>query len=163
MALSYELYLERKKYHSMPCFTYFSIDATHSHGYGRMMNDSRKPNCKVVVNQDEELKLAIYAIANIKKGSELRFDYSDKSAYWRRVSNNYIQFNLRIKTAQGKWPLRSLFTCGLYSQVILCNNYVSPSKGETYCFCRFSYSSSSKFCPGRNLITLGPADFILGT
>lgn len=69
----------------------FSIDATHSSGCGRMLNDSRKPNCKVVVEQKEEgddLKLAIYTLKAICKGSELRFDYNDRNAFWRRVSTD---------------------------------------------------------------------------
>ena len=67
-------------------FSFFSIDATNSKGYGRMINDSSKPNCKVVVEQHEELKLAIYTITDIKKGLELRFDYNDKTVFWRKVS-----------------------------------------------------------------------------
>jgi SET domain-containing protein len=50
-----------------------------------MINDSRKPNCKVVVEQKEEIKLAFYTIKDIKKSQELRFDYNDKTAPWRKV------------------------------------------------------------------------------
>ena len=53
-----------------------------------MVNDSRKPNCKVVAEEknDGNVKLAMYAIQYIKEGSELRFDYNDQSVFWRRVS-----------------------------------------------------------------------------
>lgn len=62
----------------------FSIDATSSSGCGRMINDSHlAPNCKVVA--EEGAKLAIYTIRNIAEGEELRYDYKDSSAFWRRV------------------------------------------------------------------------------
>lgn len=66
----------------------FSIDGTRSTGCGRMVNDSRKPNCKVVAEEknDGNVKLAMYAIQYIKEGSELRFDYNDQSVFWHGVS-----------------------------------------------------------------------------
>ena len=64
-----------------------SIDATHSDGCGRMLNDSRRPNCKVVVEElDNQVMLSIYTLTSISKGEEHRFDYNDKEAFWRRVS-----------------------------------------------------------------------------
>ncbi|XP_053386195.1 midasin-like isoform X5 [Mercenaria mercenaria] len=62
----------------------FCIDATHSSGCGRMINDDhRRPNCKVRVSLTGP-KLAIYALKDVYKGDELRYDYKDTTAFWQR-------------------------------------------------------------------------------
>lgn len=58
-----------------------------------MMNDSRKPNCKVVVEDEKKLRLAIYTLTSVKKGTELRFDYNDTTVFWRKVSITTICIN----------------------------------------------------------------------
>jgi len=73
-------------------FLFSSVDATHASGFGRMINDChRKPNCKVVVEEIEgKPKLCIYTIRNVSRAEELRFDYKDATAFWRKVCiNNY--------------------------------------------------------------------------
>ncbi|XP_053388477.1 N-lysine methyltransferase KMT5A-A-like [Mercenaria mercenaria] len=63
----------------------FCIDATHSSGCGRMINDDhRRPNCKVRLSLTGP-KLAIYALKDVYKGDELRYDYKDTTAFWQRT------------------------------------------------------------------------------
>ncbi|KAL4221150.1 histone H4-K20 monomethylation [Mactra antiquata] len=65
----------------------FCIDATHSSGIGRMVNDNhKKPNSKVVVEEvDGHPILSIYSIRLIHTGEEICFDYQDPSVPWRKV------------------------------------------------------------------------------
>mgnify|MGYP001551571926 CR=1 FL=1 len=72
----------------------FSVDATHSEGMGKMINDSHlKPNSKVMVEKKEgKPVLAIYSIHNIKAGEEILYDYKDTTAFWRRVSDSFLAF-----------------------------------------------------------------------
>ncbi|KAL4234518.1 hypothetical protein ACF0H5_006161 [Mactra antiquata] len=62
------------------------MDATHSAGFGRMINDDhKKPNCKVVVeDNDGRPSLTIYSIRQITKGEEICFNYQDSSVPWRK-------------------------------------------------------------------------------
>ena len=53
-----------------------------------MINDSKRPNCKVKVLSGNVAKLGIFAIKDITRDSELVFDYGDPSVPWRKVSSN---------------------------------------------------------------------------
>jgi SET domain-containing protein len=68
------------------------MDATHSAGFGRMINDDhKKPNCKVVVeDNDGRPSLTIYSIRQITKGEEICFNYQDSSVPWRKVCINKV-------------------------------------------------------------------------
>ena len=63
------------------------MDGTHSAGVGKYINDDyKKPNCKVkLVKIDGQLVLAVYALRDIREDTELRYDYGDDQAYWRKV------------------------------------------------------------------------------
>ncbi|XP_071855059.1 uncharacterized protein [Apostichopus japonicus] len=72
------------------------IDATHSTGKGKYCNDDwKKPNAvvkKIIINKQP--KLAIFANSEIKKGNEIRYDYGQPDARWRK----------KKKTNQNKPP-----------------------------------------------------------
>lgn len=74
----------------------YSIDSTHGHGCGMMINDSCKPNCKVIVEETtyNEPKLAEYTIRLILKGEVLRFDYKDLTALFVLFAHNHFNIGL---------------------------------------------------------------------
>lgn len=70
-----------------------SIDATDSTRKGRYCNDCwRKPNAvvkKIIV--DKQPKLAIFANCNIMREEEVRFNYGQPDAHWRKVATTEVQ------------------------------------------------------------------------
>ena len=68
------------------------MDVTKSQCAGRIINDEHKKlNCKVKLEEMEGNDVqAVYTIRDITKGSELRLDYEDKEASWRKVSVNCV-------------------------------------------------------------------------
>ncbi|XP_060590855.1 uncharacterized protein LOC132745869 isoform X2 [Ruditapes philippinarum] len=74
--------------------SYF-IDATNNSSIARMANDidyATKANCKmkkVVVNGVP--RLGLFALNEISKGTELRYDYGDKLAPWRKQQKNHMR------------------------------------------------------------------------
>lgn len=51
-----------------------------------MINDCHKtPNCKVQVEDGDVPGLAIFALRDIEKNTELTFDYGDRTVHWRKV------------------------------------------------------------------------------
>lgn len=74
-------------------FCFFSIDATHSGGYGRLVNDSivkRKANTvvKEVVNGGSSHLCLFVAGGDILAGQEITYFYgpTDTYMYWRKVT-----------------------------------------------------------------------------
>lgn len=66
---------------------FISIDATHSTGLGRMVNDSPKAKAnskmkKVVI--DGKTYLCLFATCDIEIGTELRYDYGVPNLPWRK-------------------------------------------------------------------------------
>ena len=60
------------------------MNGTNSSCIGKYINDEHKrPNCKVKL---EDIELKIYTIRDVAKGEELRYDYGDNQAFWRKVS-----------------------------------------------------------------------------
>ena len=75
------------------CFSFIcSIDATHSDGLGRLINDEEKrPNAvmkKIVTNT--RVSLCVFALRNISPGDEIRYDYGpdDGKMYWRQTQQS---------------------------------------------------------------------------
>lgn len=61
------------------------MDATFTDGFGKMVNDSGRANCKMkVVVVDGQPKLCLFANKPIEKDTELRFDYGVKDLPWRK-------------------------------------------------------------------------------
>lgn len=68
-------------------FVFCSIDATHvSHGLCRFVNDEKHGNAvmklKIFNNYP---RLCLFAAKNIDPGEEIRYDYGDEYAPWRKV------------------------------------------------------------------------------
>lgn len=62
-----------------------SVDATHSQRLGKFINDSNHPNAKMKsVVVDDVPKLCLFAITDIKKNWEIRYDYDAPNLWWRR-------------------------------------------------------------------------------
>ncbi|PIK47617.1 putative N-lysine methyltransferase SETD8-A-like [Apostichopus japonicus] len=61
------------------------IDASDSCGNGRMVNDGKNlANCKMMVFTKEGVpKLCLFALKDVERGSELRFDYGFSELPWR--------------------------------------------------------------------------------
>ena len=88
----YYLFSIRNKLRKPCIFTtvisFLSIDATNSDRKGKILNDAWvRPNAvvKKVVVADQP-RLAIFALVPISKSQEIRFDYGDKTAPWRKKS-----------------------------------------------------------------------------
>lgn len=63
----------------------YCIDGTKASGLGRLVNDSKDGNCVVrKIVCDELPHLVLFAKDDIKKGSELRFNYGDTRSLWWR-------------------------------------------------------------------------------
>lgn len=78
----------------------FSIDATHSDGLGRMVNDecSQQANCKMKKVMVEGLpKLCLVAMKDIYPGKELRYDYGVRNLQWRNLKVRIIFFGAILK------------------------------------------------------------------
>lgn len=77
------------KWHFRQSFisVFCSIDATHvSHGLCRFVNDEKHGNAvmklKIFNNYP---RLCLFAAKNIDPGEEIRYDYGDENAPWRKV------------------------------------------------------------------------------
>ena len=94
-----EIYLISKYIVIFP-FIFSSIDPSQHEGLGKMVNDARKPNCKmkkIVLNGKPHL--CLFAITNIEPETELRYNYGDLPAselFWRKV--NAVSFHKVLKT-----------------------------------------------------------------
>lgn len=68
--------------------TLLSIDATNSDCLARMVNDcpQSKANCKMeIIDVDGSPRLCLFALRNICKHEELRYDYGVADLSWRKV------------------------------------------------------------------------------
>ena len=79
----------KKGTHLCKIFCYYSsIDASHSDGLGRLVNDeySKKANCKMKKIICEGVpKLWLCAIKDIKSGQQLTYDYGVNNLPWRKL------------------------------------------------------------------------------
>ncbi|XP_014669633.1 PREDICTED: uncharacterized protein LOC106810712 [Priapulus caudatus] len=79
---------------------HFSVDATHSIGLGRMVNDDVKsPNATmrlIPVNGVPHLCLFVKNVASIPPGTEITFNYGegDQGMYWRKNESNPHPFDI---------------------------------------------------------------------
>jgi SET domain-containing protein len=79
----------------------FSIDATASESdtqfnerLGRFVNDAPKKHANCIAKPvflAGKPRILLFAVTDIKKGTELRYDYGGKHLPWRKVSS-YINF-----------------------------------------------------------------------
>ena len=91
--------LKMSRLYIMP-FPNFSIDATFSHGLGRLVNDIQPAmaNCQMrKILTGGEVYLCLFAIKNIPATTELRYDYGVSDLPWRKTgksgNNNYALCN----------------------------------------------------------------------
>ena len=66
---------------------FFSIDATYTEGYGRMVNDGigKSCNCNVkIVFVNAKPHVCLFAGRQILAGEELRYDYGVPDLPWRK-------------------------------------------------------------------------------
>ena len=71
---------------NLSLYLHFSIDATFSHGLGRLVNDlpAKKANCKMkTMVVSGKVCLCIFATRDIAPNTELRYDYGLKDLPWR--------------------------------------------------------------------------------
>ena len=66
-------------------FCFSSIDATNFPLHlGRYVNDSSKPNCVIkLIQVDDTPRLCLFALHDIQKNTELRYNYGDGQYEWR--------------------------------------------------------------------------------
>ena len=69
-------------------FFFSSIDATNSSRLGKYVNDSNKANSNAKMRQievDGFPRLCLFALKDIKAGTELRYDYEATGVWWRKT------------------------------------------------------------------------------
>ena len=68
------------------------MDGTRSRKFGKFVNDSTIGNCKLKkVYLEKSVHLCIFSAEDIEYGTELRYNYGDKSLPWRKkVFLHYI-------------------------------------------------------------------------
>lgn len=79
------------------------LDATFSDGLGRLVNDepSSKANCVMrKVKGGTKVYLALYALKNIEKGEELRYDYGVKDLPWRQLKGKAQVKDGKVKSIE---------------------------------------------------------------
>jgi SET domain-containing protein len=76
---------------------YYSIDATDSQGYGRMVNDDKESvsNCKMrKVLVGSKPILCLFAKRHIAPGEELRYSYGVPGLPWRKLKVNVFTVSM---------------------------------------------------------------------
>jgi SET domain-containing protein len=81
-------FVEHAEHSAINCI--LSIDATHSSGFGRMVNDSSRGNClmkKIFVCGEEHL--CLFASETINPGDQLLYNYGDDPSrlFWRNQAS----------------------------------------------------------------------------
>ena len=85
-------------------FPNFSIDATFSHGLGRLVNDIQPAmaNCQMrKIPTGGEVYLCLFAIKNIPARTELRYDYGISDLPWRKTGKSGNNINALCNKERG--------------------------------------------------------------
>lgn len=72
--------------------SFLSVDATLNGRIGRYVNDSPYPNSKIVpITVKNQKRLCLFALNDIKAGTEIRYDYGDvENLWWRDQARQFL-------------------------------------------------------------------------